>query len=227
MFRETIAHADDSSENAASEQHAMLLLRRAVNRGYAVDVTPAGGASITWTYRQLNGEHITEHPRSIRLAPDPPLARPLSETAVQDLELIDEARRAEYDRQAQVIVGGLWKIPPGATARLRTRGLVAIEDDGRARLTLTARIILFARQHRTRTTAPDGWYRPAGQVSAGLNKPGRRAGLLHSSASVAVCSCGFARHCGDRDEARRHVAAHRREVAGEFFRSLTAAPARS
>lgn len=45
--------------------------------------------------------------------------------------------------------------------------------------------------------------------------------MTYSAASVAICSCGFARHCGDRTEARRHITGHRTEVCAEFVRALT------
>ncbi|MEU5429783.1 hypothetical protein AB0H73_29905 [Streptomyces olivoreticuli] len=72
--------------------------------------------------------------------------------------------------------------------------------------------------HRTWTTAPRGWVHPSDsrprhlQTSAGLNRPGRRAGLVGDHVSWAFCSCGWDRACGGREEARR-VAKRHREAA--------------
>ncbi|MFZ3595082.1 hypothetical protein [Streptomyces sp. BH104] len=226
MFTETLVHAGGTSTGNASEQHALILLRRAMHRGYALDLTTGGGATITWTAKRQVGETVHEEPRSISLVPHLPVARSLTENTCYDLFLIDGQRDdPRYDPEQRVITGGFWRIPQAATARLRARGLVVVDDENRVRQSLAARFGLEAGEHRTRTTEPAG-YRHAsdsGLTTAGLNKPGRRAGVAYSAASVALCECGFARHCGDRAEARRHITGHRHEVFGEFVRNFVAA----
>lgn len=225
MFRETIHHAGGVTEGTASETHALYLLRRAARRGHDIEATRAGGARITWTARRFgrrDGE-VTEEARSIELAPHLPVGTALTDATVRDLTDIHEARRpryAEEDGRRVISLNHFCRIPPVATARLRARGMVTEDSDGRVRLTLTARLGLLARAHRTRTTEPRGWQYPAdiGMASAGLCKPGRRSGLLYDRGSAAVCTCGQLAAYGDgRDEARRRAAEHRREVARAFI----------
>lgn len=225
MFRETITHAHDVTEGTASEAHGLMLLRRAVRCGYAIEATREGGALITWTRRQL-GSGAPLH-RSITLAPQMPVGN-LTEAVVRHLTTIDTVRPARYmqsDTGRRYILAGLVEISPMATAALRARQLVTTEGGDRVRLTLTARLGLLALAHRTRTTEPTGWSRPSGlgrqAVTAGLNRPGRRAGMVHSSASAAVCSCGQLQvFGGDRNEARQLATRHRHDVAAEFVASL-------
>ncbi|MDN3056877.1 hypothetical protein PH213_20445 [Streptomyces sp. SRF1] len=223
MFRETITHAGGITEGSASEAHARYLLRRAVNRGYDVEATEAGGAVITWTVRRLGpgGGNVIEEPRSIALAPLAP-AGALTGRTVEDLEAIHASNRARYAEHdgRRVIVAGFFRVPPMATARLRARSLVTEDPDRRVRLTLAARLALLARAHRTRTTEPRGWQRPAdiGLDSAGLNRPGRRNGLVYDRISAVLCSCGqLAAHGDGRDDARRLATQHRREAAAAFI----------
>ncbi|MEW2071805.1 hypothetical protein [Streptomyces sp. NPDC007346] len=227
MFHETITHAGGTTEGVASEAHAVTLLDRAVRRQYAVEATPAGGALITWT-RHLFGPGATSVvlvDRSIRLDPMTPVGN-LTDAVREDLALVDGDPHARYELQQErrVITGGLWRIPPFATAGLRARRLV-VEDRGHVRLTLTARLGLLAHAHRTTTTAPRGWYHPSAYESAGLNRPGRRAGLLRDSTSTAVCTCReLSAVAGDRDEARRLARDHRRAVAAAFVTARFALP---
>ncbi|GAA2948521.1 hypothetical protein ACFPN0_15065 [Kitasatospora cinereorecta] len=225
MFRETVTHAHDITEGTASESHGLLLLRQAVRRGYAIEATREGGALITWTRRQL-GSGAPLH-RSITLAPQMPVGK-LTEAVVRDLTTIDTVRPARYmesDAGRRYILAGLVEISPMATAALRARQLVTAEADDRVRLTLTARLGLLALAHRTTTTEPTGWSRPADlgrqAVTAGLNRPGRRAGMVRSSASTASCSCGRLQGFGgDRNEARRLATRHRHDAAAEFVTGL-------
>ncbi|MBT2490614.1 hypothetical protein J7E96_19265 [Streptomyces sp. ISL-96] len=223
MFRETIHHSSGVIEGAANEQHATMLLTSAVRRGYDVEFTPAGGALITWTRHLFGagGNSAVRADRSISLEPFTPVGA-LSDTARDDLALIAGDRHARYDEQdgRRVIRGLVWQIPAFTTARLRARGLV-VEDGDRLRLSLTARLGLLAQAHRTSTTAPNGWYRPSAADpygSAGLNRPGGRAGMLRDSGSAATCACGeLSGWGGDRDEARRLTRDHRRAVAAAFI----------
>ncbi|WP_019548595.1 hypothetical protein [Streptomyces sulphureus] len=212
MFYETVTHPGGTTEGNANEGHALWLLRRAVRRRFDIDLTTDGGMLISWTAHRQVGESVTSYPRSIRLRPHLPVAKALTDATCYDLLLIDSARDARYSSVQRVVTGGAWRIPPAATARLRARGLVVVDDDHQVRQSLTARIGLFARSHRTRTTDPEGHYYPPGEGA-------RR----YSAASVAICECGFARHCGDRTEARRHIAGHRHDVCSDFARSLVGA----
>ncbi|WP_199570566.1 hypothetical protein [Streptomyces murinus] len=227
MFRETITHSHGTSEGTASESHALLLMRRAARRGYGIEATREGGAVITWTRRQL-GTGALVH-RSIRLHPEMPVGK-LTDAVVRDLRAIDDARSAEYvmnDHGRRIIRVGLGEISAMATAAIRARRLVT-DQGGRVRLTLTARLGLLAHAHRTVTTEPQGWARPAdigrASVTAGLNRPGRRAGMIRSSASTATCSCGqLHAFGGNRDEARRLAHLHLQDVAAAFVTGLPTA----
>ncbi|MFC8889528.1 hypothetical protein ACFT54_09950 [Streptomyces cinereoruber] len=223
MFCETVTHAGGDAEGIASEAHALMLLRRAARRGYAIEATERGGALITWTRRQLGGD--IAH-RSISLVPQMPVGT-LTDAITRDLGLIADLRPVRYvfnDHGRRIILAGLTEISPMATASLRARRLVT-EHRGTVRLTLTARLGLLAAAHRTKSAEPDGWSRPAdigmATVSAGLNRPGRRAGMLNCTASVATCSCGqFRAVGGDRADARRLARAHRRDAAAAFVETL-------
>ncbi|MEU6928988.1 hypothetical protein AB0A05_07470 [Streptomyces sp. NPDC046374] len=226
MFRETVTHAGGSTEGTASEAHALMLLRRAARRGYAIEATRDGGALITWIRRELRGG--TAH-RSISLTPQMPVGK-LTEALTGDLHAIRDLRPARYvlnDVGRRIILAGLAEISPLATAALRARQLVTAAERGTVRLTLTARLGLLAAEHRTTTTEPEGWSRPADLgmhgVTAGLNRPGRRAGMLNRTASAATCSCGQLRAFGgDRAEARRLARDHRHDMAAAFVEALPA-----
>ncbi|WTW95434.1 hypothetical protein OG216_19525 [Streptomycetaceae bacterium NBC_01309] len=225
MFHETVTHAGGTSKGTASEAHALMLLRRAHRRGYAIEATREGGARITWTRAVYPVGHVH---RSIILTPEMPVGT-LTDAVVRDLGLIASARPARYvesDAGRRMILAGLTEISPMATALLRARRLITADDHDTVRLTLSARLGLVARAHGTRTSEPMGWARPSDigmhSLTAGLNRPGRRAGVLRSSASVATCTCGaLSAHGGDRDEARRLALAHRHEMTAAFVASLS------
>lgn len=158
MFRESITHLGGTTEGTASERHALTTLSRALRRGYAIDLTRDGGATITWTARSFGpGETVVSAPRSISFTPELPVGRALTDATGYDLLLVDSVRDATYDPVNRVITGGIWRIPQAATARLRVRGLVVVDDHNRAGQSLAARIGLFARDHCTRATESDGW----------------------------------------------------------------------
>ncbi|MEV6574899.1 hypothetical protein [Streptomyces sp. NPDC051577] len=213
-------------QGTATESHAITLLRRAVRRGYDVEAAPDGSVAVNWTYRRFHphdeNRTLTE-PRSLTLTPQI-LIRGLTETTRQDLELIQAAGdRARFETQSgrQVVTLGFHRIPPAASARLNERGFIT-DDHGRARLTLPALIAMHAQDHRTHTTIPQGWVRPSetGHASAaGLNRPGRRNGLLYSRTSAALCRCGdLSIHADTRDEARRRARDHRLTTTAQFIR---------
>ncbi|MCY0957708.1 hypothetical protein [Streptomyces sp. H27-H5] len=234
MFKQTQQHAGGVTEGTASEPAARMLLATAVRRGYTVEATPAGGALITWT-RHLFGATdgaVVLATRSISLEPFTPVGA-LSGPTRDDLALIGGDRHAHYAEEdgRRVIAGPMWRIPAFATARLRARTLV-VEDGDRVRLSLTARLGLLAQTHRTRTTEPEGFRRPsAGDPygSAGLNRPGGRAGMLRDGSSWAVCSCGQLNGAlgGTRDEARRLTREHRRAMTAQFVTEHLAPPTRA
>lgn len=222
MFTETITHAGGVSTGTVSEDHARYLLRRGVRRGADVEATPAGGARISWAASSLTaGGAPVRVDRAIELTPQMSVGI-LTATVRADLSCIEATPASRYrmDDDRRVIVCGLHRIPPFATARLRARRLV-VEEQGRVRLSLTAQLGLLAHAHRTTTTQLSAWHRSVELYgSAGLNRPGRRAGLLYSPASRAVCTCGeLSAVGGDRDEARRLATAHRRAIAAAFVAS--------
>ncbi|WP_434593332.1 hypothetical protein [Streptomyces sp. A5-4] len=223
MFRESIAHAGGTTEGTASESHALLTLRRAARRGYAIEATRDGGALITWTRREIRGGIVH---RSITFIPQMPVGT-LTEAVIRDLTDISELRPVEYtenDYGRRIILAGLTEISPMATAALRARKLVTADERGKVRLTLTARLGLLAAAHRTTTTEPDGWTRASDSrlVTVGLNRPGRRAGMVRQSASAASCSCGqFRAFGGDRAEARTLARGHQHDVGAAFVAGLS------
>ncbi|MFI0827240.1 hypothetical protein ACH4Q7_22605 [Streptomyces roseolus] len=219
MFRETVHHAGGATQGIASEAHALLILRRGARRGCHIEASTDGGVLVSWTRREPRG--ALAH-RSISLVPQMPVGT-LTDAVLRDLAAVAGLRPARYGRDSigrRVILAGLAEIGATRTAALRARQLVTDDRAGAVRLTLTARLGMLAAAHRTTTTEPHGWDR-AGALSAGLNRPGGRAGMLRSSASAATCSCGQLHAWGgDRDEARRLGRDHRRDMARAFVEAL-------
>ncbi|MGW6391172.1 hypothetical protein ACWFR1_11845 [Streptomyces sp. NPDC055103] len=150
MFFETVTHASGESRGHASEAHGLLLLRRALKRGHAIQVTPAGGVSITWSLMGNGGRAVV---RSITLAPHTPVGA-LTDDTVRDLGAIDSTGTARYELRdgRRIITAGLFEIPALTTARYRARSLVTADRADRVRLTLTARLGLLAREHQDTDT---------------------------------------------------------------------------
>ncbi|MFD3609023.1 hypothetical protein ACFWXA_13280 [Streptomyces atroolivaceus] len=150
MFHETVTHASGESRGNASESHGLLLLRRALKRGHAIEVTPAGGARITWSRMGHGGRALL---RSITLAPHTPVGI-LTDDTVQDLNVIDTAANVRYGVRdgRRIITAGLFEVPALTTARYRARSLVTADRADRVRLTLTARLGLLAREHQDTDT---------------------------------------------------------------------------
>ncbi|WP_202234482.1 hypothetical protein [Actinacidiphila reveromycinica] len=149
MFHETVTHASGESRGHASEAHGLLLLRRALKRGHAIQATPAGGASVTWSLLGNGGRSVV---RSITLAPHTPVGT-LTDETVEDLAVIDGTETVRYGLRGgrRVITAGLFEIPALTTARYRARSLVTADHTDRVRLTLTARLGLLAREHQADT----------------------------------------------------------------------------
>jgi hypothetical protein len=144
-YRETVTSADGTTENGAcSAAHALTLLRTALRRGYRVEATRHGGAVITRDVAHTGfapgpGAHtVTLTPRD--------RAGVISRTALIDLTLIE--RGAWLTSAGRVNAGYLHSIPPAASARLVSRGLADVREDGSVTLSLTARLALIGQGHR-------------------------------------------------------------------------------
>ncbi|MGW2951553.1 hypothetical protein [Streptomyces eurythermus] len=193
MFYETIRHAGGASEGGASESHALMLLRRAQNRGFGAEATLNGGASIRWTRTDLTTRKSV--PRSITLTPETPIGI-LSDATRARLSLIGlgDARHV-LTADSRHIVAGDTVIPMGETARLRARRLVAVDSQGRVRLTLAARLGLLAHDH-IQIGGPGGF---------------------------AMCSCGLTTNARTVLAADDVLRGHRRAVTARFVESIDAA----
>lgn len=143
MFAETFIHAGGIAQGPATEAHALQLIRRAFQRGHTVDATREGGAVITWTARRAVGGDVVEQGRSVSLTPDTPIGEVTAavrgylltlHTAPSAIPGVTDGRR--------VIRAGLQVIPAAATSHLFGRRLV-VEEGGRVRLTLVARLALL------------------------------------------------------------------------------------
>ncbi|MFJ1606999.1 hypothetical protein ACIOHS_27050 [Streptomyces sp. NPDC088253] len=193
MFRETVTHAGGDSQGTASESHALMLLRRALNRGYGMEATLTGGASIRWTRVDVTTHSIVL--RSVALAPELP-ADALDDATRARLALIglgDAQYVVHADRR--VITAGGTEIEPFDTARLRARRLVAVDRNNRVRLTLAARLSLLALDH----------------VQAGGGTDG-----------FAMCSCGYTANGPTGEAVDEVLRNHRQTVTARFVEGIDA-----
>ncbi|MEV6738665.1 hypothetical protein AB0N14_17720 [Streptomyces sp. NPDC051104] len=162
MFRETVTHAGGSTQGAAKESHALMLLRRARNRSCAMEATRTGGARISWG--RVNATTRATEVRAIVLDPELPVGD-LDERTRAILALVGVGgARHVLDVDRRYILAAGTEIPSGESARLRASRLVAVGSQGRVRLTLAARLGLLAHDHIQAGGAADGF---------------------------AMCSCGF------------------------------------
>ncbi|MEW2568365.1 hypothetical protein [Streptomyces sp. NPDC047070] len=193
MFHETVTHAGGDTRGTASESHALMLMRRALNRGYAMEATPEGGAVIRWTRIDLTTRAHAD--RSILLVPELPVDG-LDDSVRALLDLIDLGD-ATYDCHAdrRVITAAGTEIPPGDTARLRARHLVRVDRHNRVRLTMSARLGLLAHGHRQAGGKTDGF---------------------------AMCSCGLTTHAPDGQTADAKLRGHRQTMTARFIDSISA-----
>jgi len=242
MFTETVTDSRGrTSTGTASETHALTLLRTAVRRGYRIEATHTGGVIIE---RDVWDGSVIPKKRTITLEPAVPLGK-ITAGVREDLAAIDgrEAHlvtgaQGPFRRRNGRISAGLDSIAPAAAARLVDRGLVVLGDPYAStsngympetrtpvRVSLAARLALFAAEHRTRTSEPLGYVKPAdvgmGGVTVGLNKGGRRGGTVYDGSSAASCTCRrwtgtFERRMFALDAARKH----RQEAAAAFVRAL-------
>lgn len=193
MFNETVTHAGGGSTGTANETHVLMLMRRALNRGYAMEATREGGASIRWTRIDLTTH--TSVGRSILLTPQLPVDG-LADSVRALLALIDLGD-ATYDvhPDRRIIAAGGIELSAAETSRLRARRLVAVDDKNRVRLTLAARLGLLAHDH----------------IQAG----GKADGL-------AMCSCGFTASGPTGEAADGVLRGHRQAVTARFVDSVSA-----
>ena len=109
-------------------------------------------------------------------------------------------------------------------------------------MSLAARLAMLAQDHQTTTSEPNGYIAPLDLAfknelrggpavtittyngGVGMNKPGKRAGMVYDRSSLAVCSCrGWSYPAEDRDRARRKAHEHRQEVTAAMLRTLAEA----
>ncbi|MFI2434690.1 hypothetical protein [Streptomyces sp. NPDC018693] len=195
MFTETV-QGDHTTTGTATEPHALTLLRRACNRGYAIEPQRTGGAVIRWRRISL----ATHRPvlRSITLTPQVPadptdcdLANLRVIASVPVVRLVDSERFT-----LPVIEAGTYVIPPSQGERLLSQGFLLNSRDEHLRLTLSAHLALVAHKHQT---------------------------MNSSDCTTAWCSCGLAVHCKNAEQAEARRNAHLAAVGADFVQSLDAA----
>ncbi|MFJ5037977.1 hypothetical protein [Streptomyces parvulus] len=194
MFRETITHATGDSEGTARESHVLMLLRRALSKGYAMEATRTGGARVRWTRVDLTTHAIVA--RAISVEPELSLGALdlATRTLLARIDVGDARYEVHPDRY--VIAYDDTEITPAETARLRARRLVAVDHAGRVRLTLAARLGLLAHDHRQAGGGNDGF---------------------------AICSCGFTANGPTGEAVDEVLRNHRQVVTASFVDSISAA----
>ncbi|MFF0092731.1 hypothetical protein ACFYSF_22600 [Streptomyces canus] len=193
MFRETITHAGGDSNGTASESHVLMLMRRALNRGYRMEATRTGGASIRWTRVDLTTHAVVL--RSIAVEPELPVGDLdlATRTLLARIDVGDARYAVHPDRYVIAFEDG--EIPPAETARLRARRLVVVDTRGRVRLTMAARLGLLAHDHR--------------QAGGGID-------------GFAMCSCGFTASAATGEAVDEVLRIHRQSVTAQFVESIDA-----
>ncbi|MFJ6561945.1 hypothetical protein ACIQMV_19205 [Streptomyces sp. NPDC091412] len=197
MFTEKVTSESGSeSRGTATEVHALSLLRRSYNRGYAITATREGGALIRW--RKVNPATSCAL-RSISLRPHTEVGD-LSEETRRNLAVIDSVRVARYARSIErpgcrIIEAGTYEIPVAQTDVLTAHRLVVADRNGRLRLTLSARLAQIAQEH---------------------------ASVIDPSAPVVTCLCGFTVHARNEEKAAQLQHAHQARVGALFVESLSA-----
>ncbi|MEU5497931.1 hypothetical protein [Streptomyces griseofuscus] len=196
MFTETVDSGSSITTGSVSEPHALLLLRRACNRGYAIEPQRTGGAVIRW--RRIDPATRARVVRSITLTPRVPadpsdydLANLRVIASVPAVRLVDSERYT-----MPVIAAGSYEIPPSQADRLLAQGFLLNGDNEHLRLTLSARLSLVAAKHQR---------------------------MESSDRTTAWCSCGLAVHAKNAEQADARQAAHLAAVGADFVQSLDAA----
>lgn len=197
MFTETIESPGSVSTGAASEAHALILLRRSCNRGYAIQPTPDGGAIIRYRKRHLGQPEPVVH--TVTLAPLVPVGD-LTDSDTGNLRVIDGAKISRFADSGRytlpVIAAGMYEIPPAQAESLQARNLVAADSNGNVRVTLSARLGLLARAHEQLAT---------------LDR------------LAAWCSCGLAISGNTAEQVDAVLLSHLAAVSADFLDSLPAA----
>ncbi|WUT01787.1 hypothetical protein OHA46_34080 (plasmid) [Streptomyces sp. NBC_00708] len=242
MFTETVTDTrGETATGAVSEEQVLALLKRAAGRdSCTVEASRTGRVIVQ---REVWDVGIAPKLRTIVCDPvarigaiSPMMREDLDAIIARDAYLVTKAQ-GTFRVNTGRISAGLRGIPAVASQRLIDRGLVVLggayeatsngympETRRPVRISLAARLVMLASDHQTRASAPAGYVRPAdtGMTgTAGLNKPGRRAGMVYDRISRAGCSCGGWSGVFDgADEARRAARAHRQEAAAAMVRAL-------
>ena len=142
------------------EAQAADMLRRAAGHGYTVELTSGGGFNVL---REIPGRGC----RTIRCEPARKSGN-LTPTVRRDLDLIAHRAGASWETSGRIRAGHFSSIPPGASARLRERGLITTEGEA-VTVSLQARL---ARLHQDRRGSSPWSYKPTAGELAEL--PGRQ-----------------------------------------------------
>ncbi|MBL1080262.1 hypothetical protein JK358_38290 [Nocardia sp. 2] len=222
MFRIIRSGSDGLREEGnATEAEATAMLTRGLRlRTATVEAHRRGAIILTWTVYRLSAMPIQ------RTVTAEPFGRALTPTMYAALRRIGQAPRPRLVDDGRILALGE-DIARSTGAHLFTRQFLARSGRDEVRLALPARLALLADDHRTRTTAPHGWYWPAdrGMSSAGLNKPAGRCGRLYDGTSWAGCSCGqLGDYADSRTAAAAKARAHRQQVTAAFVEGLCPPP---
>ena len=173
-FYMTVRSADGTTaEGAASDADVVTSLARAARRGYQVELTSRGGADITRTVPG-KGRH------TVAFKPVRP-AGTLTATVRRYLGLID-SRPAEYDPEKERInAGWISWVPPVATARLRSHGLVSV-DGATVTVSLSARL---AMSRQDRRPGPWGYVLSGGELAELVRDLGQAHAGLQAAPSAS------------------------------------------
>ncbi|MEU1372018.1 hypothetical protein ABZ454_38930, partial [Streptomyces sp. NPDC005803] len=229
----------ETTTGALTEAQAVTLLRRATTRRRCTIEASRTGRVIVqrkvWDGGTVPKVCTIVLDPVVRVAAITPTARgDLDAIAAHGAYLVTGADKVFRELNGR-IAAGLVSIAPAASQRLIDRGLVVLGAPYRStsngylpemrtpvRVSLAARLVMLADDHRTHTTTPGGYGRPAdSRVTAGLNKPGGRAGVTYDGTSGGSCSCGgWSGWYDGQDGARRAARAHRQEAAAAFVLAL-------
>ncbi|MDQ1018857.1 hypothetical protein [Streptomyces afghaniensis] len=195
MFTEIIDGPGGATTGSATEPHALSLLRRADNRGYAIEPQLNGGVIIRC--RRVSLSSRTPLLRTITLAPQVP-AEP-TDVDLSNLRVIASVpvvRLVDSETYTlPVIEAGTYAIPPSQAERLLAQGFLLNSRDEHLRLTLAARLTLVAAKHQA---------------------------MDSSDRTTTWCSCGLAVHCKNADQAEARRRGHLAAVGADFVQSLDA-----
>lgn len=139
-FFMTVTSTDGTvAEGACSDADVRRSLATAARRGYQVEVTPGGGASIVREIPGKGSHRVTYKP--FRNAGN------LTPTVRLDLRLIDTRSSEFQPATGRIKAGYVNSIPPGTSARLRLYGLVAVNGTT-VTVSMSARLAMLARDNK-------------------------------------------------------------------------------